>query len=237
MAGKLRSISNQIHWSLAAKAAAFAVAWFFLPYWLFFIFGVLLYFVPTDQAGSAAGPFLAILVLTASVERSLFFLVSFGILFYIVLAVKQLLIVDRRFAYEAAVLFITFLLLQTFYIKVGSGLHAPSLFGAFLIAAIFGVLMGSFLSCFDQGAPDRKGLRRSIACLSALILWQILIAGLFLPLDFTYQSVVVFLVAALMTDLLPEYFFRSLSRKKVLTALSAIFAFLALVLGSARWNL
>ena len=46
MAGKLKSISRQIHWSLLLKAAVFALAWFFVPFWLFFLIALYLYFIP-----------------------------------------------------------------------------------------------------------------------------------------------------------------------------------------------
>lgn len=236
MAGKLRSILSRIHWSLVVKAAVFGLAWLMLPYWLFFILGLFLYFIPTAQAKSMAGPFFVTLILGAFAGKGPFFALAFAILFYVILSVKGLLIVDRRSAYEAAVLFLFFLILRTLYIKVGGMLDGASLFGASLVGFAFGILMGSFLACFDAN-EGRIGLRRAISWVSALIVFELAVAGLVLPLDFTYQSVIVFLFAAVIIDLLPEYFFGDLSREKVLTATSIVFAFLAVILASARWSL
>jgi hypothetical protein len=68
-------------------------------------------------------------------------------------------------------------------------------------------------------------------------MWQLLIVGLFLPLDFIYQSAVVFLVAAIFIDVVPHYIFGEMSRKKVLATSTVLFALLTIVLASARWTL
>jgi hypothetical protein len=68
-----------------------------------------------------------------------------------------------------------------------------------------------------------------------LLMWQLLIVGLFLPLDFLYQSAIVFLVAIIILDLIPQYVFGELTRIKVLATGTVLFALLVIVLSSARW--
>jgi len=68
-----------------------------------------------------------------------------------------------------------------------------------------------------------------------LLTWQLLIVGLFLPLDFLYQSAIIFLVAVIILDLVPQYVFGELTRRKVLATGTVLFALLVIVLSSARW--
>jgi len=68
-------------------------------------------------------------------------------------------------------------------------------------------------------------------------MWQLFLVGLFLPLNFLYQSAIVFLVAAILIDLVPQYIFGQLSRTKVLATGTVLFALLVIVLASARWTL
>ena len=61
--------------------------------------------------------------------------------------------------------------------------------------------------------------------------------GLFLPLDFVYQSVIIFTIIVLVIDFIPEYYFGGISRQKLLTAGTAVFALLVVVLTSVQWGL
>jgi hypothetical protein len=68
-------------------------------------------------------------------------------------------------------------------------------------------------------------------------MWQLLLVGLFLPLDFLYQSAIVFLVAVILMGLVPQYVFGELSRTKVLATGTVLFALLVIIAASARWVL
>jgi hypothetical protein len=70
-----------------------------------------------------------------------------------------------------------------------------------------------------------------------LLMWQLLIVGIFLPLDFLYQSAIIFLVAAILIELVPQYIFGELSRIKVLVTGAVLFSLLVIVIASARWIL
>ena len=70
-----------------------------------------------------------------------------------------------------------------------------------------------------------------------ILMWQLIIVGLFLPLDFLYQSAIIFLLAAILIDLVPQYVFGELTRAKVLATGSVLFSLLVIVAASARWTL
>src|ERR1700735_5015882 len=116
MEEKLKSISKQIHWSLLAKAAIFALGWFFLPFWLFLLLALYLYFFPFFQSRKLLGaPFLGLLALTFIGPASFFMAIVFGLLFYYLLLIKDLVLIDRKAAYELFAFVLLFFFLRSFY--------------------------------------------------------------------------------------------------------------------------
>ena len=237
MVEKLKSISKRIHWSLVLKAIVFAGSWFLLPFWLFCLIGLFLYLIPLFQARRLAVPFFVLFILCYLKTPGLSFFLIFGILFYLILLIKDLLLIDRRSAYELLVLALTFLLLREFYMRFNTGIDGSALLYAFLIAPLFTLLFRSFIRCFREDIIRAEGIPQIAIWLACLIFWQTVIVGLFLPTDFVYQSVIVFLMAILLVDLVPEYLFTQLSTSKVLTAATVVFGLLVIVLGSIRWGL
>ena len=247
MAAKLKSISKQIHWSLVLKAGVFALAWLLLPFWLFFLIALYLYFVPLFHARKLAIPFFFLLLLAFLQPSGLLFALIFGAVFYAIFLVKDLLVIDRRSMYELLVLALSLLFLRFFYMTLDQGITGWALWYAFLGAAALAILVRSFLGALHgEGvaqaqapaeAPVRDLRTRIAAWLSFALFFQALITGLFLPLDFIYQSTLIFLVTVLLVELFQGYFSAELSRKKVLATLMTVFALFVFVLGSAQWGL
>jgi len=248
MAEKLKSISRQIHWSLLLKAAVFVAAWLIFPFWLFLLIALYLYFVPSPQSGTVAGPFLVLLLLAFLEPSSPLVALIFGSVFFYILLIKELILIDRKSAYEVTILFLIFLLFLGFYERVGGSLGVLSLFYALCGALIVGFLTWSYIRFgtpkygISEGAvamdPSNLPPRAKTAiALSIILMWQFLIVALFLPVDFVYQTVVAFLGAILIIDLVPPYIFGESSREKVLATASVVFILFVFVLGSARWGL
>lgn len=245
MAARLKLISRQIHWSLLLRAAVFAFAWFFLPFWLFLPFAFYLYFIPFFQSWKLIWPFFGLLILAIIEPVGLPFLIIFIALFYYLLLLKDLLLIDRRSAYELLVIAISFFLLRSFYENFGRDLiTAVSFWSGFFTAAFIGLLVNSSAIYFSGDAvsenkPPKIHLRRTAAFLAFVLVWQFLMLGLFLPLDFVYQSVIVFLFSVLVIDLIPENYLEpsGVSRQRILTSGVTIGILLAIVLLSAQWGL
>ena len=237
MEEKLKLILKRIHWSLVLKAAIFAVAWFALPLWLFLPVAFILYFKPIPGSAKVVLPFLVLLFLTLFEGPSVYFAIIFGILFYFVLVIKDLLIIDRRSAYEVLVLILSYLLFRGFFIKSGGDFGGWSLLFSCFIAAVFGFMVSGFISNFSDAFRDEKPFRRMVSWIMFILMWQLLLVGLFLPLDFIYQSAIVFLVAMVFIDMIPAYIFGELSRTKTIITSSVIFTLLAIIASSARWGL
>lgn len=236
MAEKLRSISKRIHWSSFLKAALFAAAWLVFPLWLFILVALYLYFVPISQYGAAIAPFLVLLALMLIEPTSLPFAIIFGFVFFYILLIKDLMLIDRKTAYEITILFLAFLLFRDFYGKYGGVLDGTSLAYSLVVAMLVAFLVSSFIRHFS-GDGDISSSTRTAIWLSGILTWQLLVVGLFLPVDFVYQSVIVFLGSIFVIDLIPQYIFGELSRTKILLTSSVIFVLFVLVLGSVRWTL
>lgn len=239
MAAKLKSISKQIHWSSLLKAAVFGAAWLWLPYWAFILVAFYLYFIPWFQIGRLAVPFFALILLTYLQTQGIIYAMAFAAIFYAILLMKDLIIVDRRSAYEITVLAIIFFLLRGFYETFNQGIGGSSLLFAFLLSAIVAILLRSFFQAFSHEVGTWKGMRleRVSVWLSFLLSAQLTIAGLFLPLDFMYQSTIVFLAIVFIAEIFAEHLFSGLTRNKLLGVSSTIFALLVIILTSARWGL
>lgn len=238
MEEKLKSILRRIHWSLLLKAAVFAAAWAIAPFWLFVVIALYLYFVPIAQSRSVVIPFLILLAISALEPVGFFLAFVFGAAFLYILLIKDLYLVDRRSAYEVLVIFLSFFILRDFYLHFGGTVSEGTLFMAFLVAAILGGLDASFVrTFFDEVSPESRLLRNTACLLLALLTWQFLIAGLFLPVDFVYQATIVLIIVVFFVDLIPQYLFGEMNRVKLLTTSSVVFGLLAIVLSSARWGL
>ena len=237
MEEKLRSILKQIHWSLVVKAVVFALAWLWFPSWLFIVLALGMYLIPLFQAGKLAVPFFTLMILALLQGPSILFAVIFGAVFYAILLIKDLLLIDRRSAYELVMLTLIFLVLRTFYVHFNMGVTGVGLFLGFFVAILLALLTRGLMDSREELAPHKKSLIRLAVWLSVFIFAQAIVIGLFLPLDFVYQAVIIFLIAALVADVLPHYLMGTLTKTKVLAAGTIIFALLTVLISSARWGL
>lgn len=237
MEEKLKSISKRIHWSLVLKAAIFAVAWFALPFWLFVLVALYLYFIPLPGSANVALPFLVLLLLSAFQGPSILFAIIFGALFYGILLIKDLFIIDRKNAYQILILILSYLLFRLFFMEAGGDFGGLSLFYSLFVAGIFSLMLSSFITNFSDAFREARPFQRMINWISFIVMWQILIVGLFLPLDFVYQSAIAFLLSMVLIDFLPSYIFGRLSQIKALVSSSVIFILLVIIAASARWGL
>jgi hypothetical protein len=89
----------------------------------------------------------------------------------------------------------------------------------------------------EGASKEAHSFQRMLSWMTFLLMWQLFIVGIFLPLDFLYQSAIIFLVAAILISLVPQYVFGELSRAKVLATGTVLFGLLTIVIASARWTL
>ncbi len=237
MAETLKLIAKRIHWSLVLKAAVFGFVWFLLPFWLFLLLALYLYCVPWFETGKLFVPFFVLLILCLIQPQTGIFALVFAAVFYLILLLKDLLVIERRAAYELLALGLSFLLLRDFYLAFGSGVTGGAFLAAFFAAGAVALLVRTSLTAFSADVTFDPGKRSVALWLTFLLSFQALFVGLFLPLDFIYQLIIAFLAIVLLVDLVPEHLAYGVSRTKILTAATAISVLFVIILTSARWGL
>jgi hypothetical protein len=234
------------NWGLAARALVFALSWLYLPFWIFVLLAFYCYFVPAFHAGRLFAPFSALLVLCYVEPAGILMAIIFGAIFYYLLLKKNLLLIDRATAHELLTMILSFFLFREFYLNLDQGPTGAALVWVFLAALLWSVLLNNLIAgkfgnspAFDATAAPNIGefrlLRRASVLFSFILMTQCLFIVLFLPLNFIYQSTIVFLVAALLIELLPEYVAGILSGAKIRLTGTVIFTLLVVVLAAARW--
>jgi hypothetical protein len=242
MAEKLGSISKQIHWPLLVRAAIFALAWWYLPAWLFCIAAAGIYFWPLLGARNNLPAFLVLTGIALATSHSVLMVLVYGVLCYYLLLIKDYLVVDRKSARTMLAMALSFFLFLEFFSAWHTGLSPWGTFWAWIVAIAFGLLLNGVISARrgkevnDEQASDRR-LRHAAAGVMALVLFETLMVCLFLPVDFTYQAIIAFLMAALLLDLVPVYFFQELDARRVRMTAVAVFVMLVIVLAAAPWKI
>jgi hypothetical protein len=238
MEEKLRSILRRIHWSLTLKAIIFATSWFLLPAWLFFIVALYMYVVPRFRSMTFIFPFAVLMFFAISEAPSLLGALLFSVLFYLLLGVKELGFIDKRTPYEALILSLSFLAYTQFFSRFVAWGSIGVFFYAFAVSFMFFLLCRGFLryAVFNkEDGATRRGLLG--AGIIAFFVWELLLTVVFLPLNFLYQSALLFIITAVLFDLVLDYATSELVRGKLLINFSVFFTFLVIILGSVRWAL
>ena len=235
MAEGLRSIANRISWSSLLRAVLFAAVWWVAPYWLFLAAALYLYYVPMTGAGKVSAPFWVLMLIAFIEPQSWFFAIVLAAVFYFILLIKDLLIIDRRTAYEVLIFVLSYLLMRDFFVNLGGqGFGGWAFLGAMGIALALTILFASFTGNFSS-AP--RPLRRAIGWMTFVLLWQVLIVTLFLPLDVSYQAAIAFLLSIALMSIVSQHIFGELTRAKALATSAVVFASLTIILASATWTL
>ena len=239
MAVKLTSISKQTHWSSLIKAAVFAASWWYLPSWLFVLVACAIYFLPPFESRKNLWSFVVLLGVALATPSSVLMAVLYGALCYYLLLIKGFFVIDRKSARAILAMALSFFLFREFFFAWPAGLSSGSLAWAWIIAIAFGALMNGVIVARRgiEVGDEHAYLRRAAVGIGALVVFEILVACLFLPVDFIYQSVIAFLGAALLLDLVPAYFFRELEPRRIRATAIGIAALLVIVLASAKWGI
>jgi hypothetical protein len=242
MAAKLKSISSQIHWPLLVKAIIFGFAWWLLPPWLFCVVAAGVYFLPSFESWNNFPAFIVLVGIALATPSAGLMALIYGALCYYLLLIKDFLVIDRKSARTILAMALSFFLFREFFSAWHAGVSPGSIFWAWIVGIAFGLLLNGIIAARrgkevnDEHWPVHR-LRHAAVAISALLLFEILVACLFLPVDFIYQSIIAFLAAAFMLDLVPAYFFVDLVPRRIRTTTTAVFILLVVTLASARWGL
>ena len=218
---------------LFLRAGILGFLWLFLPFWIFLAATFYFYFFPFFQPLRLALPFFLTLVTAAILPANVWFSLFIAALFFLILGIKNLIFVKRFGAHQLLVFFLLFLTFLSFF----SGFETwqrwiVSLF-AFGVSAVFLLLAKELADYHSESSRRRTFLTIG---LGALFIWQLCLILLFLPLNYFYETALLFLSAVFLLDILLEHLKNRLDSRKILADFSIFFVFTAVILASARWG-
>ncbi|HTY39633.1 MAG TPA: hypothetical protein VMC43_00890 [Candidatus Paceibacterota bacterium] len=220
-------------WSLIVRAVIFGGAWLILPFWAFAVLAFGMYFFPLFQPFLLFVPFLLTIVFAGLLGTSLWGAVFLGILFYLVIGIKDLILIDRRRAYHI----LTFLIFLALFLNFFYHYPRPDVpFAAFGLGLIFFIVFRGFVAYIipEAGEAHRATF---VSGLAALLVGQLALILLVLPLSFFYQTALLFLSVVLLAEFVIDHLEDRLDRRIVLTNASIILVFFSVVLALNRWGL
>lgn len=235
MEAKLKLISRRIPWSLLAKAGTFGIAWFMLPWWLFFLLACYLYFSPSFQSVKLLLPFVLIIVAGIFLAHTSIHAAFMAVLFFLLAGIKEFFFIRRVEAYEALLFLLFFLFFLIFFGTVGEWRRAS----VFLSSVALGILFFFAAKSLLNFSEAKIALRRKTIFLGLLsfLMWQMSWALLFLPLAFFHQAAVLFLIAVFFVEFLMDYVHGRLRWEK-LTLRSGIFLLMTgVIFWITEWGL
>lgn len=219
---------------LIFKAFIFGLGWLLLPFWMFLLVALYLYLVPFFQPFNLIVPYIMTIAAAAALPYGLWFAIFLGVLFFLLVGIKNLILVNRFENHQLMVFLLFFLLFFGFFSGFENWQKWTSSAALFGVAAAFFLLFRE-LADYYPDAPDGKKIL--VAGIGSVLIWQAASAIIFLPLNYFYQTAILFLAAIILTDILLEYLVRKLDRKKILWNFSVFFALMAAILASANWGL
>lgn len=240
MEAKLKLISDRIPWSLACKAAVFAVAWFYSPFSWFVVVALAMYLSPFFQPFLVAVPFGFLLIIMSLLLPNFWIAAYCGIIFFLLLGIKDLVFVYRLQAYQFTTFLLYLLLTVRFLVDAKTFMDERSLAAAFLFSIVFFILGKSLVDYQARVAGEElsiTGLKTGAVALSALMLWEFVIVLLFLPIPFLFQVSYLFVVGVVLLDITLDYTARSLVKKNLLLRIIFLLIMTVLILGLNQWGL
>ncbi len=238
MEEKLKSISKTIPWSLALKAAAFGLGWYILPFWSFLLLGLGMYFIPLFQPVRLLLPFLLAVSFAAVLPYSPWAAVMLGVIFFFILGIKDLIFIRRGAAYETLVFLLLFLIFLNYFARFSVWNDWAGLALGILAAAASAFLLRGFILYRVPAAGEWTRRKRFLLfSLAGLLLWQWQTVLLFLPLNFFYQTAILFLGAVALIELFLAYAQEELTKRKILVHFSFFFVLSSFILAANSWRI
>lgn len=224
MVAKLKLITNQIHWSLLVKSLIVAFGWIFLPFWLFLLISLFFYFYPPFQSLLFFLPFLVFLFLAKILTVNIFSFLLLIVLFYLILGIKDLIIINRFLAYQIFIYLLIFTCAFLFFLNFNSGLNLQIIFYGFLLALLYFLFFKNINLFGIENNYDFKKYKISLALFS-LFLFELILILNFLPFSFYFKTLIFAMVIILGYEIILNYVLAQIN-KNFLIGISLIFIIL-----------
>lgn len=230
---------------LILKSLIMVACWSLLPFWVFVLVALGFYFIPFFRPLSLGLAFLVFLWFSATLPFSWLAAIALGVAFYLILGIKDLIFIHRGQAFEF-LLYILVLLFAFEFFSTGWRIGA-SIFGlSEAIASLVFIVIGFFLvrQAMRAGRTDplieasaQTPEFRLFPAVIILILWQLLWAFLFVPLNQYFQALFLFLSTVILVGMGRDYARRVLTPRRILIHFSIFFVFMVVMLALTKWSI
>ncbi len=242
MGEKFASISNRIHWSLALRSAVFGAAWYALSFPFFALVGIFLYCVPLFEPRRFLVPFLMLLFLAAVTPPFALFAFFFACALYLIVGMKDLILVKRAVAYEGLMLLLFLGLGFFFFSHFEAGISPAALFAAAVGMAAVSLLLSGFLSYEEHEEHPAAGRSTPFeelvaSLLVGLALGECALALLLLPMNPLLRTGVFFLAAIVAAESVAEQSAGKLTRARIFGYCALLFALTVVMLSANQWGM
>lgn len=225
---------------LFLRSIAVALAWLIFPRWVFMFLVLYFYFVPTFRAFALMIPFILFLfssfIFPAGVLSSAFL----GLLFFLIIGTKEFLFIEREEAYKGMIflfLFVSFL--GTFHVVAWWELSWLWLWilvaVGFLIVEFDALRHGYHAGNIEQSLAARR-MRIAFVCI-AFFIWQGGIVVSFLPINFFYQTILLFISVVALTETAIDYARDELSQRRLFMYFAVFFVVSVATLAAIPWGI
>jgi hypothetical protein len=238
MVEKLKLISRETLWFLWLKAFLVALAWYLFSYSAFLVAFFLLYSLPLFDPFRLLLPLFAMSVISALLPQTALSALLVGLYFFLIVGIKDLLLVRRREAYQALTLLLFSAGSLLFFSRMGN--PAENFFLPLSLLVLFYFLLARRVLSYEApetiGEKERTRALLGFGCAS-LFLLELGGALLFLPLNYFYATALFFLSGTLLLDLVLQYARQALTRNTILRAISFFISFVVIIGALTSWEL
>jgi len=236
---KLKLITDKIHWFLIFKTLVLSLIWAIFPFWIFLPIFLLFYFIPIFRPGSMFFPLLIFIFIANFLPFSfLNFLIIFTMIF-LIFGIKDLIIINRVFAYEFLGLLSFLILFLGFFEKFGKYIQIQGIFYSFVLILIYFLFFKKNIDTeiifLNQNLDIRKF--KIFLAIFSFFLWQIFLILNILPLNFYLQTALLILFASIGFEFILNYFIFKISHKNILFYIITFSMFFIFILILNKWSL
>lgn len=236
MERKLKLIIKKIHWSLAVKSLFLSLSSLILPFFLFCFLALLIYFIPLFRPLSLIFQFLIFIFIIHFFYGSFWGCFIIFLAIYLILGVKDLIIIERKIAYE----FLGYLLFSVLTLKFFQNIKLEGQF----LNLLFSLSLPLFFILFFKNNifyNDNKNYKIKVfkigISILAFFIWQFILILNFLPLNFYLQTAILILITVSGFNFIFNYSFSKLDKKIIVVNLFIFIFLFSLILFLNHWGL
>lgn len=231
MATVLRSVWKSPKSLLAFKGGLFGLSFLYSP-WLAVPMGLWLYFKPLFyHSFTLLRLFCVFLIIVITTSVSWLSAVVFGFLFFVILGLKNLIFIRRRYWRLLLVFSLFYLVFLNFFLINQSSFFALKWLGTvFLLVLLMQDLIRALIT------PVTANMIVA-GWLSAFLLGQAVWIISWLPIGFLNSANLAVIMALLLVDLNVNYFWGTLRRGLIVKDLALFLVLFLIILGTSQWKL